>query len=95
VITKEMAQALQFKEIVHAGDNCTHRFIRYRVNGACKTWKKQPNRFRVPLKYFADKYWEITELNADSFHRQCDCPVLNRHPQSTLLFQGEGIAVTA
>lgn len=32
-----------------------------RRNGATKTWKREPNRFRIPIKYGFRGYGEITE----------------------------------
>ncbi len=40
----------------------------WRANGQMKTWKRDSNRFRLPLKYGLYNYWHLTELNSWQFH---------------------------
>lgn len=40
---------------------------RWRVNGKPKTWKRNPNRVRVPLKRGLYEFWELTADNAERF----------------------------
>ena len=41
--------------------------IRWRVNGKCKTWKRNPERFKLPIKHGLYSYGYITEENAHLF----------------------------
>lgn len=40
---------------------------RWRVNGRVKTWKRSPNRVRVPLQYGLYVHWEVNEDNLFRF----------------------------
>jgi len=46
MITLEQAKNLQYGDYV-----IDRRGKKYKVNGKVKTWKRNPNRVRVPLKY--------------------------------------------
>jgi hypothetical protein len=50
---------------------------RWRSNGRCKTWVTRPNEFRLPVKFGLYGHSAITDLNADEFHREEDCPLVN------------------
>ncbi|MDD5387673.1 MAG: hypothetical protein PHQ22_10810 [Sulfuricurvum sp.] len=39
----------------------------WRVNGACKLWKRSPERFRLPIKRGLYEHGYITEENAHLF----------------------------
>ena len=39
----------------------------WRVNGMCKTWKRQPGKFRLPIKHGLYAYWHIDEMNCHLF----------------------------
>lgn len=39
---------------------------RWRVNGALQTWKRDPARFRLPVKHGLYAYAEISSENLDS-----------------------------
>ena len=84
MITKQEALSLKFGERLHSSTQCDKKTIRWRVSGSCKTWKRQPNRFRVPLKYGLASYWELTEKNAENFHREADCPHAPKAKQQEL-----------
>lgn len=47
---------------------------RWRRNGATKTWKRTPNRFRVPVKHGMYHYGYVTNSNAHLIHTEEDCP---------------------
>ena len=49
--------------------------VRWRVNGALKLWKRDPARFRLPIKYGLRSCWYIDEFNADLYHWAEDCPL--------------------
>lgn len=40
---------------------------RWKVNGAVKTWVRNPNRIKVPLKFGMYDYGYLTELNISEF----------------------------
>ena len=42
--------------------------LRARVNGALRTWKRDPSRFQLPMKYGLYQCFYITPLNADEWH---------------------------
>lgn len=41
--------------------------IKWRVNGKCKTWKRNPERFQLPIKHGLYSYGYITNENAHLF----------------------------
>lgn len=51
--------------------------IRWRRNGVTKRWKREPLRFRLPVKHGLSSYGQIeNESNAAYFmHTGADCPV--------------------
>ena len=53
-----------------------HKTIKVRVSGQCKTWKREPNRFRLPVKHGLFQSTAVTELNCEQFHLPADCPAL-------------------
>lgn len=65
-ITLEEAKQLQYGDILHTEDG-----KRWKVNGSVKTWKKDPNRIRVPLKHGLYAYGAIEEM-AFSPNGVCD-----------------------
>lgn len=40
---------------------------KWRANGQCKTWKRSPERFKLPIKHGLYNYGYITEENAHLF----------------------------
>jgi hypothetical protein len=72
MITKEQAVALQH------GDLLCHISIKdsqgnpaqCRVNGACKTWKRSPEKFEVPVKHGLYTCFYITNTNAHEWERK-------------------------
>jgi hypothetical protein len=49
--------------------------IQVRVSGSVQTWKRDPNRIRVPVKYGLYEHSAIEAHNVDDFHRAADCPL--------------------
>jgi D-hexose-6-phosphate mutarotase len=47
----------------------------WRSNGQCKTWKTRPSEFRLPIKHGLYDYSYLTEVNAEGFHHEDDCPL--------------------
>ena len=41
--------------------------INWRANGKCKTWKRSPERFQLPIKHGLYNYSYITEENTHLF----------------------------
>jgi hypothetical protein len=51
------------------------RVERWRSNGQCKLWKTRPGEFRLPIKHGLYAYSYLTEVNAEAFHHEDDCPL--------------------
>lgn len=48
---------------------------RVRTSGKCKTWKRNPEKFHIPVKYgLYESYW-IDESNNENFHLASECPL--------------------
>lgn len=52
----------------------THRIIAVRRSGQTKVWKRDTERFRIPIKYGLYQSSYITNLNAADFHTADSCP---------------------
>lgn len=74
-ITIEQAKQLKYGTEIHYklknadGKTC----MRFRVNGKIQLWKKQPNKYSVPIKHGLWKYGYLTQLNCNDFHLIDDC----------------------
>lgn len=55
----------------------TIRLTRVRPSGQCKTWKRDPNRFRLPVKYGLYESSAIDETNSHEWHMGYDCPLIH------------------
>lgn len=68
-MTLPEAKALQYGQTLHwlGGKNADGSPMRYKVNGAPKTWKRQPERVQVPLKRGLYEFTYLTELELDQF----------------------------
>lgn len=75
MITK--AQALTLDEVHGMGRNADGTCQRWRRNGATRTWKRSPERFRLPVKYGLHAYDAVTEASAYAVHApdDPDCPM--------------------
>ena len=51
------------------------RITEARVSGEVQTWKREPERVRVPLKVGYYGYDSITQDNLHQFHLEGDCPL--------------------
>ena len=62
MITLQQAKALYVGQILHhvSFKNADGTPLRARVTGTVKTWKRDPNRIRVPLKHGLYQYGELT-----------------------------------
>lgn len=63
MITKELAEILPYRaELWHKTlKNKDGTPVRCRVNGKCKTWKRRPHDFRLPVKYGLKQCFYITQ----------------------------------
>jgi hypothetical protein len=50
----------------------------WRRSGATKTWKRDPDRFRVPIKYGLRQSGYLTPENMDEFHTVRHCPLSDK-----------------
>ena len=71
--------SLRVGTILHAPTNrpCDSKSgpHRWRVNGQCRSWVRNPERFELPVKYGLYGYDYITELNAPYVHLESECEV--------------------
>jgi hypothetical protein len=49
--------------------------VRWRRNGTTQRWARQPERFRIPVKFGLRSYGQLTNDNSGGFHTGADCPV--------------------
>lgn len=73
MVTKQQAETTA---AFHENHERGGKIYRWRRNGATQTWKTRPNEFRTPIKYGIRNYSQLTEVNADQFHAEDDCPDL-------------------
>jgi hypothetical protein len=66
MITREQAM---IENVFHAN----YSENRWRRNGVTKTWKRNPEKFRIPVKCGLSSYGYITEYNEVNFHLPEDC----------------------
>ena len=66
MITKEDA-LLRPHTILEILGNPADKPRKWRVNGKCKTWKRDPDRWELPVKYGLKAYGTITNENAHQF----------------------------
>ena len=66
MITKTQAMTAQHFEMVNH-NNADGTPVRWRRNGATKTWKTRPNDFRIPVKYGLYEFGYIDEVNASEY----------------------------
>lgn len=64
--------------VCHVGPRggVSERITHVRRSGATKVWKRDPLRFRVPIKFGMYESGEITEDNCELFHTANECPLL-------------------
>lgn len=47
----------------------------WRFSGQPQVWKRQPEKFRIPIKYGMYESWEVNQDNMGQFHTDSDCPL--------------------
>ena len=70
MITREQALTV---DTFHENHETGGKIYRWRRNGQTQTWKRSPERFRIPVKYGLYQYGQITDLNAGGFHASAEC----------------------
>jgi len=67
MITKELAITLRgtLHHVTLKNEDGTP--VRCKVNGKCKTWKRSPERFQLPVKHGLYDYFYITPENASGW----------------------------
>ena len=78
-VTKELLADLPYGTVLHYdpfGIKCKDKPTRWRTNGKLKTWKspQRQHEFRQPVKHGLRDYDYITELDAEDFHLERECP---------------------
>lgn len=70
-VTREQALSADMFHEPREGKSCAN----WRRNGQSQTWRRSPERFRVPVKYGLYSYGQLTETNAHLLHLPGECPV--------------------
>lgn len=67
MITLEQAKNLRYGDVLYhtRNKNADGTPQRWRVNGKPKTWKRRPDRVRVPVKWGLKTYDYVTERDLD------------------------------
>ena len=63
------AKQLSYRDIIYDKiyKNADGTPARWRVNGKVQTWKRNPERVKVPIKRGLYEYSYLTEINLDEF----------------------------
>lgn len=80
MITKTQAQSVLGQIYMLSYSN---RIVRVRVSGQCQTWKRDQNRFRLPVKYGLYESGEITQDNGERFFLTV-LEAIAMHPEAPL-----------
>lgn len=68
MVTKEQAMNCKnFLQVKKFYNQQLDKPARWRANGKCKTWKRDPARFQLPIKHGLYSYGYITNENAHLF----------------------------
>lgn len=67
MITKQQAMTTAAIHVV-VGGKCK----RWRRNGATQTWKRSPERFRLPVKFGLYQYDQVTEHSTWAYPVHCE-----------------------
>jgi hypothetical protein len=68
-------RVVKCERIVGSRGGVTEHIAQARVSGSLKTWKRDPERFRLPVKHGLYVNGEITKSNAHQWHVSGDCPL--------------------
>lgn len=80
-ITKAQAMALRHGDILHAPElgsparpcESPNGPYKWRVSGRCSSWVRDPERFRLPIKWGLYISSAVDQDNAHLFHLEQDC----------------------
>jgi hypothetical protein len=81
MVTKEQAIAGgefhygECKKIVGPRGGVTIKNEVWRSSGKCKTWKRSPEAFQLPITFGLYNHSYITDTNASLFHPASECPL--------------------
>ena len=66
MITKEQALKLEYGEIIYeiTSFNFDHTPKRWIVKGKCKTWKNDPNAFKIPIKSGLNQFGYLSKATS-------------------------------
>lgn len=53
----------------------TYVAFRWHRNGQTRRWKREPDRFVIPVKYGLREHDQINPLNVERFHAAEACPI--------------------
>jgi hypothetical protein len=69
MVTLQEAKALRHGQTLYHNTlrNADGSAQRWRVNGAVKTWKRNPERVQIPVKHGLYDYGYVTETDLESF----------------------------
>lgn len=68
-MTLRQANRLKYRQVVYTTDqNADGSPCRWRVDGAVKTWKRSPDRVRVPMKRGMYEHTYLDENNVQDFY---------------------------
>ena len=71
---KEEVLKLGYNDVLHYCEkNSQGGCERWKINGKVKRWKRQPNRFEVPIKHGLYSYGYLRNSNVDFFHLEREC----------------------
>jgi hypothetical protein len=76
ILTVEKTKILTRGTIIAMNNekNADGTCVRWRVNGAIKTWKTMPDKFQIPVKHGLRGFGYVTEKNYFYFHLYRSCP---------------------
>ena len=74
-MTLEQAKNLKYGDIVHhnTSKNVDGTCQRWKVNGKIKTWKRSPERVKIPVKHGLYTCDYITEQYLNDVHLESEC----------------------
>jgi len=72
MITLEQAKSLEYGDLLHS-ESIIGTCKRWRITGKVKTWKRNPERVRVPIMFGLYSHDYLTDRDLDIVHLERDC----------------------